>query len=145
MVEVDAAAVEHALEILGARGVVGRLLAYQVAVEVGHGEALAHALPEIVGLRGAIDLAHAAQRLGNLLALALKRRQLRRVEHAAAGGWLRWRGRSELRRSGLGGGGLRLDGGCRRGNAVLRLRFRRCGRRAGASLHQDGCGYREET
>ena len=105
VVEVHAAAVEDALQVVGARRVVGHLLAHQVVVEVGHGEALAHALPQVVGLRGAIDLAHPAQRLGDLLALALERRRRlapRRARRCRQGAWL-----AEAERA----GGVRLEAG----------------------------------
>ena len=45
VIEVELAAIEHALQIVGARGVVGHLLAHQGPLDIRYGEALADALP----------------------------------------------------------------------------------------------------
>jgi hypothetical protein len=55
VVQVAPAAFEDAFQQVGPVQVPGLAIGHQRAVEVGHGKAVAHALPEVVGRRGEVD------------------------------------------------------------------------------------------
>jgi hypothetical protein len=60
--QVARAACRHALHVVGALRVVLLPLAHQLAVQVGHGEALAHALPQVGADASSSGEAHPCQR-----------------------------------------------------------------------------------
>src|SRR5207253_3710740 len=127
MEEVHPAAVEDALQVLGARRVIRGLFAHQRIVDVGHAEALADALPEVLWRCRAVDQGNRRAR-PDRGARAFERlfRRRSRCDHARR----RWRQRAAA----FGRGGRRSGLGLRR---LLR-------RRRGAAVEHGDCGESQE-
>ncbi len=120
VIEVEAAAVEHALQVVRARCVFARLAPHERVLQVRHGESLPHALPQVDSSGRAVHRLDSAQRVLDFEALAVEGRQPRCLEHDR---------RRHRRRLGGGGWRRRRRGDCGRRSYCRRRDARRSGRR----------------